>query len=113
MIGVGGARCAGASATGTVTTVVGGTLISPLGGFPPTGGWWWLYQTFSIQFTALSAPWSRNHSAALAPIDDPLAGSLSAEPNEMPTGIIKPATTITTMRTILRRRPDRARLRRA
>ena len=67
-----------------------GTRIAPFDGLPPTGGWWCEYQTFSIQLTTLAAPCSRNHSAARAPTDEPLAGSLSADPNEMPNGIMSP-----------------------
>ena len=48
--------------------------IEPGGSVPPTGGGWWLYHSFSAQFTMLAAPWPRAHSANRALSELPSAG---------------------------------------
>src|SRR5579875_2366992 len=78
--------------------------MAPLGGSPPTGGWWCEYQRFSIQLTGVAAPWSRNHSAAREKMDDPLAGLLSARPKETENGMSTATATTSAPRLTHRRR---------
>src|SRR5580700_2369526 len=101
VIAAGGARW-----SGPVTTLIGGActvLMAPEGGFPPTGGGWWLYQRFSTQLTTVAPPFSRVHSANREATEVPRAGLVKAPPSEIPSQMSKP-TNATEMANRMRRR---------
>ena len=56
--------------------------LRPAGGLPPTGGGWWLYHSFSTQFTTGAPPCPRTHSEKRAPTELPRAGLSRAPPSE-------------------------------
>jgi len=65
-----------------VGTLDVGVRMAPGGRVPPTGGGWWLYHSFSTQFTTLAPPLLLAHSASRALNELPRAGFKSAPPNE-------------------------------
>src|ERR1017187_506940 len=79
-IGEGGGRWA--SPAPTVAVDACGARIAPAGGLPPTGGGWWLYHSFSTQFTTGAPPCPRTHSEKREPIELPSAGLTRAPPSE-------------------------------
>src|ERR1017187_2168102 len=79
-IAVGGDRWGGPAVV--VAAAPCGTRIAPAGGLPPTGGGWWLYHSFSTQFTMLAPPWSRAHSEKREVNELPRAGFVRAPPSE-------------------------------
>src|ERR1035441_9942345 len=79
-IGEGGDR--GGSPEATVAVDACGTWIAPAGGVPPTGGGWWLYHSFSTQFTTGAPPCPRTHSEKREPTELPSAGLISAPPSD-------------------------------
>src|SRR5260221_1717396 len=88
-------RCAGPNLVRAFLADPPRSGIDPLAGAPPTGGWWWEYQTFSTQFTMGLPPCMRNHSAARAPGEEPRPGLVSAFPSDTQTGV-SPGTTAQT-----------------
>src|ERR1017187_3205053 len=100
-IGAGGGRWAGPVLT--AAGAVRGSRIEPLGGLPPTRGAWWLYHSFSIQFTMLAPPCSRAHSAKRGLSELPMAGLVRALPREM-VSQIRSAVNPNPMTTKIRRR---------
>src|ERR1700731_4799124 len=102
VMAAGGGRWAGPVATLRGRTVT--FLIAPAGGLPPTGGLWWLYQTFSTQFTTLAPPFWRAHSAKRDATDVPRDGSVSAVPSEIPSHTSSPASSTATVCKMRRRR---------
>ena len=65
-----------------VCELVVGFVIAPGGSVPPIGGGWWLYHSFSAQFTMLEAPCPLAHSANRELNELPSAGLMSAPPRE-------------------------------
>src|ERR1700732_881032 len=79
-IGSGGGRWASPEAA--VAADACGAWIAPAGGFPPTGGGWWMYHSFSTQFTTGAPPCPRTHSEKREAIEVPSAGLTRAPPSE-------------------------------
>src|SRR5258708_6705886 len=92
-------RCAGPNLVRAFLADPPRSGIDPLAGAPPTGGWWWEYQTFSTQFTMGLPPCMRNHSAARAPGEEPRPGLVSAFPSDTQTGVSASTTAQTADRT--------------
>ena len=88
LIAEGAGRCPTRFATRDGIVVAdGGGGIAPFDGAPPTAGWWWEYQTFSIEFTIEPPPCVRTHSAPRLEMLLPRPGSVSAFPSEIQTGV--------------------------
>src|ERR1700730_2534872 len=96
VVGAGAGRWGGPDVL--VATWPWGRVMAPLGGLPPTGGWWWLYQTFSPHRTIPPPPWPRAHSVNRALIDVPSPGLVSAPAREIPVTTMKIESRATTTR---------------